>query len=692
MSDDLQYLKGIGPRRASVLGVAGIHTVAQLRTFYPRKYLDRTNIVPLNQLELNREVTVIGKIEAMGIRRGRRPVFYLVISDEKGILEATWFQQIQYFKKLFRVGLWVSLSGKISFYRGYQMTHPDYDLIGEDDFSNMIHTGKILPVYPGSKDFKDAGINSYSLRRVFFQNTDAVFSEISESLSKNIIDKYKFPDRKSALICMHLPDSGELLKKSINRLKYEEFFFLQILLALQKRQIKEIQPGISYAKPSEHLKKVYADLPFTLTNAQMRVMKEIRADMKSPKAMNRLLQGDVGSGKTMIALMAMLIAIDNGYQAALMVPTEILAEQHYQNISKYLKDMNIPVSLLTGSTKTKLRTDLHASIGEGHPHILIGTHALIQEKVNFSKLGLVIIDEQHRFGVMQRSKLVEKGIHADILVMTATPIPRSLALTVYGSLDVSILDEMPPGRLPVETHWRFDEDASKIYQFIADKAKKDEQAFVVFPLVEESEKIDLKAASESFEQLKSTHFKNISCALLHGRMKSEEKEKIMSQFSAGEIKTLVTTTVIEVGVDVPQATVMLIEHAERFGLAQLHQLRGRVGRSDKKSHCILKTPNSIGETAEQRMRAMTGSTDGFFIAEEDMRLRGWGDFFGTKQHGMPEFKLANPITDHHLLKQARNDAFLLVSEDPQLRMTDNQAISNYIRKNYSDRMNLFKIG
>ncbi len=692
MSDDLQYLKGIGPLRAAALIAAGIDSTEHLRTYYPRKYLDRTNIVPLNELALNKEVTVLGKIEALGIRRSRRPTFYLVISDGQGILEAIWFQNIQYFKKIFQVGLWISLSGKISFYRGYQMTHPDYDLIGEGDLSTVIHTGKILPVYPGSKELKSVGINSYSLRKIFFENKTQLFSDVNEILPISIIKKYNFPNRRQATSDVHFPRSGPELQKSITRLKYDEFFFLQLLMALQKRQIKKRQPGIRFEKTSTHLNSLYNDLPFKMTNAQMKVMKEIRADMKNPGAMNRLLQGDVGSGKTLIALMAMLIAIDNGYQAALMVPTEILAEQHFQNIMHYLKKSQIPVSLLTGSTKGKMRETLFKALGSGAPHLIIGTHALIQEQVDFSKLGLVIIDEQHRFGVMQRAQLTEKGINADVLVMTATPIPRSLALTVYGSLDVSILDEMPPGRVPVQTHWRFDESADRIYKFIRDKSVHDEQAYIVFPLVEESEKIDLKAASESYEHLKETHFKDIPCALLHGRMKSEEKEAIMHDFSSGKLKILITTTVIEVGVDVPKATVIVIEHAERFGLAQLHQLRGRVGRSELKSYCILKTPNKIGENAEMRMRAMTGSNDGFFIAEEDMRLRGWGDFFGTRQHGMPEFKLANPITDHHLLIQAREDAFSIINEDPELRHSDNLPTRDYFQQKFKHRIKLAKVG
>lgn len=689
---ELQFLKGIGPKRADALQQYGITSIPDLQTFFPRRYLDRTNIVPLNQLELNKEVTAIGKIEALGIRRSRRPFFYMVISDGKGLLEAIWFQYADRYKKLFSVGTWISLSGKISYYRGYQITHPDYDILGDADFSNLIHTGKILPVYPGSEVLRNAGVNSYSIRRVFFQNQEALFDHIEPSLPAAIEKEYNFPDRKTALINMHLPDSAPLLQKSIHRLKYEEFFFLQVLLALQKKHDKHIQPGISFARSSEHLNSVFANLPFEMTEAQKRVMREIRADMKMNQAMNRLLQGDVGSGKTLIALMAMLIAVDNGYQAALMVPTEILAEQHFMNVSKILKESGLNICLLTGGKTDSRRGKLLEQISQGEINIIIGTHALIQEKVNFSKLGLVVIDEQHRFGVMQRANLVEKGINADILVMTATPIPRSLALTVYGSLDVSVLDEMPANRIPIQTAWRFDDAGPKIYTFIEERIKAGEQAYIVFPLVEESEKLDLKAATESYELLKSTHFAEYRVALLHGRMKSEEKEQTMRAFSDGKIDILVTTTVIEVGVDVPNATVMLIEHAERFGLAQLHQLRGRVGRSDRKSYCLLKTPKEIGETAQERMRIMTGSTDGFRIAEEDLRLRGWGDFFGTRQHGMPDFKLANPITDQEILKDARNDAFNLVSKDPEIRKPENNSVRDFIMNNYAERMELIKIG
>jgi ATP-dependent DNA helicase RecG len=692
MTFDLQYFKGIGPKRAEALQQNGIISPEQLRAFYPRRYLDRSNIVPMNQLELNKEVTVIGKIEALGIRRGRRPIFYLVISDGDGLVEAIWFQHAERYKKMFKVGLWISLSGKISFYRSYQMTHPDYDLLGEGDVSNMIHTGKILPIYPGSEMFRNVGINSYSLRKIFYENYDKIFSDIPESLSLDIITKYNYPDRQSALKSIHLPETKSDLEKSINRLKYEEFFFLQILLALQKKHSNKDLPGIEFAQSSTHLHTLYKNLPFTMTDAQKKVMKEIRSDMKKPHPMNRLLQGDVGSGKTLIALMSMLIAVDNGYQAALMVPTEILAEQHFYNIKRYLQNFDISVSLLTGATTQKQRKQITANISTGVPQIIIGTHALIQEKVPYANLGLVIIDEQHRFGVMQRAQLVEKGINADVLVMTATPIPRSLALTVYGSLDASVLDEMPPGRQEIKTIWRFDDRSDKIYKFIFERVSQGEQAYIVFPLVEESEKLDLKAATESYHELNDTYFNDVPVALIHGRMKSADKEVIMRNFSTGKISVLVTTTVIEVGVDVPNATIMLIEHAERFGLAQLHQLRGRVGRGKLNSYCILKTPENIGEAAQDRMRIMTDSSDGFKIAEEDLRLRGWGDFFGTKQHGMPEFKLANPITDSALLMQSRQDAFSLVRNDPELLKQTNRPIYNYILANYADRMSLINIG
>jgi ATP-dependent DNA helicase RecG len=571
------------------------------------------------------------------------------------------------------------------------MVHPDFDQLGDGDFGNMIHTGKIIPVYPSSEKLKRAGINSFTFRKIYNDLLEKYLSDVKEILPDKLIEKNQFLNRRESLRNIHFPESQILLEKSIRRLKYEEFFFLQLMLALQHQQIKNDEPGFAFEKSSSRLTQLFHNLPFEMTEAQKRVVKEIRADMKRYHPMNRLLQGDVGSGKTLVAMMAILIAIDNGFQTTLMVPTEILAEQHYINFTHFLKDMDIPITLLTGSTPKKQRDNLLKQLKGEQSHIVIGTHALIQEDIDFSKLGLVIIDEQHRFGVMQRGSLVDKGVQADFLVMTATPIPRTLALTVYGSLDVSLLDEMPPNRKPVKTLWRFDDKAKEIYEFIIQRLKDNEQAFIVFPLVEESEKIDLKAATESYYLLRKHTFKDWSIALIHGRLKSEEKEAIMRDFMAGKISVLVSTTVIEVGVDIPNATIMLIEHAERFGLSQLHQLRGRVGRSNTKSYCILKTPYNIGELATRRMKIMTETNNGFKIAEEDLRMRGWGEFFGTKQHGLPSFKLANPIVDHSILQLARSDAFCLINEDPQLRKTEHRNMKDYFMQNYKDKLGLIKI-
>lgn len=689
---DLQYIKGIGPKRAQVLSEYGINTLYDLINFFPRKYVDRSNIVDLNVLTPEQEVTVIGKIEAAGVRRMRRQIFYIVISDGKGLLEAVWFNSINYFKKIFKIGEWVSLSGKVSYYRGFQLVHPDYDRLGQGEIDNLFNTGKILPFYPGSDAFKRAGINSHIFRKVFYHIIQNDYlNRFSEFFPDLLLNKRNFLNRTEAYRQIHNPDSNDLLDKAVYRFKYEDFYYLQLMFALQRAHLKSKPAGISFINKSERLARLYNNLPFKMTEAQKRVVKEIRNDMKQSSPMNRLLQGDVGSGKTLVAIMAMLIALDNGYQAALMVPTEILAEQHFLNISKLLQPLNVKVSLLTGSTKAKQRNQLKEELNLNQPHIVIGTHALIQDTVGFKKLGLVVIDEQHRFGVDQRGRLGEKGNNPDILVMTATPIPRTLALTVYGSLDVSIIDEMPPDRKSITTVWRFDNKADKIYEFIRERIKAGQQAYIVYPLVEESEKLDLKAAAEGCEFLSKNPFKDFRVGLMHGRMKADEKEETMKLFVKNKIHILVSTTVIEVGVDVANATIMLIEHAERFGLSQLHQLRGRIGRGEKKSYCILKTPYNIGDISQQRIKIMTETQDGFIIAEKDLKLRGWGDFFGVKQSGMPDFRLANPIFDRDILEQAREDAFEIVQSDPLLRKAEHRGLNNYMQKHFKERMNLINV-
>jgi ATP-dependent DNA helicase RecG len=691
MHTDIQYLKGIGPKRYEALRQSGIKSVADLIDFIPRRYLDRSQVATLDTLQVDQEVTVIGKIEALGIRRARKRIFYLIISDGRGILEALWFNYAEQYKKQFKVGEWISLSGKISYFRGYQMIHPAFEHIGDEDFDNWLASGKIFAIYPSSDILKKVALNSNWFRKIFTELFQKHQTQIEENLPAALLQTNNFLPRPETYFQLHLPQSLPLLQQAVNRYKYEEFFFWQLMFALQNYHTRQSEAGITFAQPSQRLTRFYETLPFAMTAAQKKVVKEIRLDMKRPHPMNRLLQGDVGSGKTLVAIMSMLIAVDNGYQTALMVPTEILAEQHFFNFSKMLNNLKVQMILLTGSTSREKREHLRKVLNDNQPVMVIGTHALIQEDLDFSRLGLIIIDEQHRFGVMQRGSLQEKGLrHADVLVMTATPIPRTLALTIYGNLDVSILDEMPPNRKTISTVWRFDDKAETIYDFIKQRLEKNEQAFIVFPLLQESEKLDLKAASESYEKFKRDTFANWPIALIHGRLKSDQKEKIMHDFIAGRIKILVSTTVIEVGVDVPQATIMLIEHAERFGLSQLHQLRGRVGRSHLKSYCILKTPHNIGDTARQRMRIMTETGDGFKIAEEDLRLRGWGDFFGTRQHGIPEFKLANPLLDFTILQKARQDAQALVKMDPQLRSPENLILQNCLQKKFSERFRLIK--
>lgn len=691
-SYELQFIKGIGPRRAEILYKYGIKTLTDLLNYFPRKYVDHSNIVPLNKLQPEQEVTVIGRIEAAGIKRARKPIFYIVISDDNGILEAVWFNAANYFKNLFKVGDWVSLSGKVGFYRGFQLTHPEYDRLGEKEIENLINTGRIIAFYSENESFKRAGINSYTFRRIFDFLVKNHLQEFGEFFPQEILNKRRFINRSKAFKEIHIPENSKVLAEAIRRFKYEDFYFLQLMFALQKAHQKQRPIGIAFERKSPRLEKLYQSLSFELTEAQKKVVKEIRKDMRSTSPMNRLLQGDVGSGKTLVALMAILIAIDNGYQAALMVPTEILADQHFINIARMLKPLDVKVSLLTGSTSQKQRSLLKEELRQSTPHLVIGTHALIQDAVRFSELGLIVIDEQHRFGVMQRSQLVEKGIHADVLVMTATPIPRTLAMTAYGHLDNSVIDEMPANRKAITTVWRFDNKAEKIYQFIQERLDTGEQAYIVYPLVEESEKLDLKAATEGYNFLANNIFDRNNIALIHGRMKSDEKERIMRAFASNKIKVLVSTTVIEVGVDVPNATVILIEHAERFGLSQLHQLRGRVGRGETQSYCILKTTYNIGNIAQKRMRIMTETQDGFVIAEKDLELRGWGDFFGTRQHGLPEFRIANPVKDREILEQARNDAFELVTGDPFLRKVEHASLHEMMRTQYKDKMQLIMIG
>ena len=696
LDSSVQYLKGIGEKRADSLNQIGIHTIRDLLYYFPRRYLDRSNITHIKNLRSNTEATVVGQIESCGIAQGRKARFIANIFDGTGFLSCVWFNRLTYWDKIFKVGETIAFSGKVGFYGGLQMVHPDFDKLSDDEpedkSDQFLHTGIIIPLYPSTEELVRVGFDSRGFRRVMRTALKKYGQYIEETLWEPVIQKRDLISLRDAVQNVHFPENNRLLEKTIRRLKYEELFYLELMLAYRKRNMGVRQKGIEFKVVGEKTRSLVEKLTFELTEAQKRVMHQIRADMKREQPMYRLLQGDVGSGKTIVALITMLIAVENGYQAALMAPTEILAEQHYLNIHRLLEDLNVKVELVVGAQRKSVRDKLTERIRFGDVDIIIGTHALIQENIEFQKLGLVVIDEQHRFGVMQRQTLREKGLNPDVLVMTATPIPRTLSLTLYGDLDISIIDELPAGRLPVKTAWRYSNKRKDIYQFVRDQVARSQQAYIVFPLVEESEKIDLKAATENYELLSNGIFSEFNVALLHGRMKNEEKEAVMDSFKKGETQILVSTTVIEVGVDVPQATIMVVEHAERFGLTQLHQLRGRVGRDRQQAYCILIAEPPLSEESLRRLQTMVKTNDGFKISEVDLEIRGPGEFFGTKQHGLPELKLANVLTDQALLHQAREDAFQLVADDPQLLSEEVKQLRSHFIKNYQQKYGLLQIG
>ncbi len=688
LDQSVEVLSSIGPKRAVALSQAGVDTLEDLFYYFPRRYLDRSTVTPIRNLKVDEEATVVGRIIQADVQMGRTHRFVLVLSDDTSLLQCVWFSHVRYWQKKFVVGEWLAVSGKVSRFGQFQMTHPEFDLLGDDKEGSGYNTGKIVPVYPSGEVLSHAGFDSRGFRRLLNRLTSNFAEKVEEILPADLLQRQQLVSHKTALVDVHFPASFEALQKARHRLKFQELFFMELMLAFRRRQFRTNVQGISFDKVGDKMKQLVDSLPFELTDAQKRVMHEIRADMKSSEPMNRLLQGDVGSGKTIVALLTMLIAVENGYQAAIMAPTEILAEQHFLNIYHMLEAIDVHTVLLLGGQKKKVREDALAAIASGTAQVVIGTHALIQEGVQFANLGVVIIDEQHRFGVLQRATLMEKGRNPDVLVMTATPIPRTLSLTLYGDLDVSILDQLPAGRKPIITGWRPESQRKKIYDFVREQVSTGAQAYVVFPLVEESEKIDLRAATESYEAMRETTFKDFRLGLLHGRMKSEEKESVMADFKAGKLDILVSTTVIEVGVDVPNATVMVIEHAERFGLSQLHQLRGRVGRGDKQSYCILVGYNQSSGEARDRLNVMAETTDGFKIAEKDLELRGPGEYFGTKQSGLPDLKIADVIEDIDILKTARQEAFDLVERDPRLSLSEHANTASFFIKHFKNKYDL----
>ena len=672
MSDDflqtpLQFLKGVGPKRAADLQRVGISTIEDLLYRFPLRYEDRGHLQPIATLQAGQHVAIAGRIQSSRLRVTRRPgfkIFEALVGDATGSVVAVWMNQ-SFLQDILRRDVHVVLFGAVEARPGLQLMNPDYEIIDSSDADSVeagdaptVHTGRIVPVYE-----KAGAMTPKMQRRLVHDVLSHMPPDLPDPFPEEIQRRLELPDRRTALLEAHFP-SLDTRADRLNafrtpaqvRLIFEEFFLFQLGILLRKRAaVRDAKPRVIQVDDRVR-ESARAILPFRLTDGQKQSLKEIVEDMQRPTPMNRLLQGDVGAGKTIVALLAALVAMENGLQVAFMAPTEILAEQHFLSLRKLLEKSRFHVELVTGATTGLRRRDLLARLSAGDIHLVVGTHALVQGSVNFRSLGLAIIDEQHRFGVLQRATLRSKGLMPDVLVMTATPIPRTLALTVYGDLEVSVIRDMPPGRRAILTAVKPESRREDVYGAVRAQLEQGRQAYVVYPLIEESEKVDLRAATEMADHLAQEVFPAFRVALLHGRLKQDAKDRVMRAFTAGEIQVLVSTTVIEVGIDVPNATVMVIEHAERFGLSQLHQLRGRVGRGSHQSHCILLYQYAISKQGKERLKALADTTDGFEIAERDLQLRGPGDFFGTRQSGLPTLRTGDLLRDHPLMETARDEA------------------------------------
>lgn len=742
-STPVQFIRGVGPRRAEALIAAGLHTSADLIRYFPRSYIDRNaagslsdirrkflqnNIfdieknIPAASVQLKNQTTVIARI--MKVREhsfgaNRKMITAKITDDSADSAEIIFFNNAHYYRLILKEGELIAVSGNPEYDEKYKKTafyHPEIVRIDEEEQAEY-RAGKILPVYILTQEMRKAGIGLKMIRGAMEMALDEEIAFVRETLSADILARKDLPDIRSAIRTLHFPDSTAALDHALSRMKFEELFFFEMILAMRRRGLKINESGANINPKSAKARNLLDGLEYDLTRAQKRALNDFARDFQSGQPMNRLLQGDVGSGKTIVSVFAMLMAVDSGYQALLMAPTEILAEQHYHTLKKLLENSGVEIVQLVGGQKKKIRNEILDSVSAGKANIIVGTHALfggskssmkVTEGLRYNNVGLIVIDEQHRFGVMQRAKLKSLAMRSlehkedeavirspHILVMSATPIPRTLAMTLYGDLDVSIIDEMPPGRKPIRTNIVFESQLSEIYEFIRSEIRKGRQAYIVYPLVEISEKIEAKSAVEHYEFLSSEIFPNMKLGLLHGQMLWYEKEDAMKAFKNHEYNIMVATTVVEVGIDVPNATIMLIENAERFGLAQLHQLRGRVGRSDLQSYCFLATKDHFRyvihkrdeEFSERkagviRLRAMRDTTDGFQIAEIDMKLRGAGNILGTQQSGLPEFQFSDLISDSETILSARDEAFALVNRDPHLRSAENEPIRNEFRRKH----------
>ena len=678
LQSPIEYLKGVGPNRADLLRKElGIHTFQDLINLFPNRYIDRTQYYKINQLQRNNaDVQIIGSItdvQEVAQKRGKRLV--ATFQDETGTMELVWFRGQKWIRESLRFNKPYVIFGKTNWFSGkFSMPHPEMELIEEHE-KNL--RSAMQPVYPSTEKLSNKGISSRVINKMMQQLFLDSKGKFAETLSDNILKELKLISKSEALFNVHFPKNQDLLSRAQFRLKFEELFYIQLQLIIKNLIHKSKIKGFTFERVGDYFNSFFEEnLPFQLTNAQKRVIKEIRQDLGSNAQMNRLLQGDVGSGKTIVALMSMLIALDNGFQTCLMAPTEILSVQHYNGLYSLCKDLNISIKLLTGSTKTSERRKIHESLQNGDLQILIGTHALLEDKVKFKNLGLAVIDEQHRFGVAQRSKLWKKNTSPPhILVMTATPIPRTLAMSVYGDLDISIIDELPPGRQAIKTVHRYDKNRLNVFKFIRDEISKGRQIYIVYPLIQESEKMDYKDLMDGYESIvRDFPMPDYQISIVHGKMKSADKDFEMQRFIKGETQIMVATTVIEVGVDVPNASVMIIESAERFGLSQLHQLRGRVGRGAEQSYCILMTSHKLSNDSKIRLETMVRTNDGFEIAEVDLRLRGPGDIMGTQQSGVLNLKIADIIKDNDILQHARFYAKKVLNSDPSLTNPENKVL------------------
>jgi ATP-dependent DNA helicase RecG len=703
LASALQYLKGVGPRRAADLQRVGLQTIEDLLYRFPIRYEDRGHFQTIASLRPGVAASIVGEVVSAGVRPTRRPrfrIFELLVRDATGSIRAIWFNQ-PFLADIFHPRQRVILFGKLELTsHGLQLQNPQYEVlrtegaaadatsreVPEDD---TLHTGRIVPVYE-----KTGNLTTKMQRVLVHEALSQLPDKLPDPIPASVLERQELIDRRTALHNVHFPPEGASVDElnrfrsgAHRRLIFEEFFLFQLGLILRKRRAEAEQKPRAVAITDEIRDAVRRVLPFRLTGDQKKVIAEIVADMQRTSPMNRLLQGDVGSGKTIVALMAAIVAMENNFQVAFMAPTEILAEQHYITIRKLLESSRFRMTLLTGSTPARQRREAQAELASGSLHLVVGTHALVEDPVAFRELGLVIIDEQHRFGVMQRAALRSKGMHPDVLVMTATPIPRTLALTTYGDLDVSVMREMPPGRQPIKTIAKPESRRDEIYTFVREQLDAGRQAYVIYPLVEESEKIDLKAATEMADHLAQEVFQAYRVALLHGRMKPDEKDRVMASFARGDIDVLVSTTVVEVGVDVSNASVMLVEHAERFGLSQLHQLRGRVGRGPHSSYCVLLYQSPLTEQGRERLKALTETTDGFVIAERDLEQRGPGDFFGTRQSGMPTLRVGDLLRDQQLMEEARREAVAALDD-----VRESETLTALVRSSWEQRFGLVGVG